>query len=451
LIRKVISKPYFVVIIGIIIIFLSFVDNIVGISFLSSYDIRSSSTVLGFLTFIFLINTIGQIILVSHIIKEGFLIPALKLRKKFRILSNSAIIISLGINFLVFSSLLISSYQNNSYNLSQFVFLVFYNLIASVIVMGILAYKFLTWLIGNKNLAVFLYMFACLIFLLVIISLINWLSIQLEGKPEIVSPDPNPWDNSSSRINVYFNIYRISSLIMFGFFWIATAMLLKSYISNHAKQMSKKKYWILVVSPLVYYIISSDFVLNQFNSIIFQYPFMSNFIIYAFGAAKQVGGIFFSIIFLLISKGLPSGNLKNSLILSSIGIMMLFSSIQVSILSIIPYPLFGLNTLLIMPLSSYLLLIGLYYSAQSVAFDKQFLKLLKRNIKDKSSMFLESIGSAQWKKNMENVVEGVMKSDELVENKSYSELSTEDINKQIQEIMKEIRESKESQQNKEKR
>ncbi len=178
---------------------------------------------------------------------------------------------------------------------------------------------------------------------------------------------------------------------------------------------------------------------------------MSNFIIYAFGAAKQVGGIFFAVIFLLISKGLPNGNLKNALILSSIGIMMLFSSIQISILSIIPYPLFGLNTLLIMPLSSYLLLIGLYYSAQSVAFDKQFLKLLKRNIKDKSSMFLESIGSAQWKKNMENVVEGVMKSDELTENKSYSELSAEDINKQIQEIMKEMKESKERQQNKEKK
>jgi uncharacterized membrane protein YbhN (UPF0104 family) len=238
---------------------------------------------------------------------------------------------------------------------------------------------------------------------------------------------------------------------MFGFFWMATAMLLKSYISNHGKQISRKKYWILAVSPLIYYIISSDFILNQFNSIIFQYPFMSNFIIYAFGAAKQVGGIFFAIIFLLMSKGLPNGNLKNSLVLSSIGIMMLFSSIQISILSIIPYPLFGLNTLLIMPLSSYLLLIGLYYSAQSVAFDKQFLKLLKRNIQDKSSMFLESIGSSQWKKNMEKVVEGVMKSDELTENRSYSELSTEDINRQIQETMREMRESKERLQNKEKR
>jgi hypothetical protein len=94
-------------------------------------------------------------------------------------------------------------------------------------------------------------------------------------------------------------------------------------------------------------------------------------------------------------------------------------------------------------------LIGLYHSAQSIAFDKQFLKLLKRNIKDKPSIFLESIGSAQWKKNMENVVESVMKSGELAEKKSYSELSSEDIGRQIQEIMEEMRENKEGQQNKE--
>ena len=135
--------------------------------------------------------------------------------------------------------------------------------------------------------------------------------------------------------------------------------------------------------------------LNQFGGIIFQYPFLGNFIVYTFGASKQVGGIFFAITFILMSKKLPDGNLKNSLILSSAGIMMLFSSVQVSILDLKPYPVFGLNTLLIMPLSSYLLLIGLYYSAQSIAFDKQFLLLLKRNFKDKSSMFLESIGTAQ--------------------------------------------------------
>ena len=57
-----------------------------------------------------------------HVIKEGFAIPALK--KNLRILSNSAIVFSIGINILVFSSILISSFQNNSYRLSQFVFLI---------------------------------------------------------------------------------------------------------------------------------------------------------------------------------------------------------------------------------------------------------------------------------------------------------------------------------------
>ena len=56
----------------------------------------TSSDVLAFLTLIFLINMIGQIVMLLHVIKEGFAIPALK--KNLRILSNSAIVFSIGIN-----------------------------------------------------------------------------------------------------------------------------------------------------------------------------------------------------------------------------------------------------------------------------------------------------------------------------------------------------------------
>ena len=81
--------------------------------------------------------------------------------------------------------------------------------------------------------------------------------------------------------------------------------------------------------------------------------------------------------------------------------MMLFSSIQISTLHILPYPPFGLITLSILPISSYLVLLGLYYSAKSLSYDKKFLNELKKQIKNESNMFLNAIGSAEWNKNLE--------------------------------------------------
>ncbi len=95
---------------------------------------------------------------------------------------------------------------------------------------------------------------------------------------------------------------------------------------------------------------------------------------------------------------------------------------------------------MIMPIASYILLIGLYNSARSIAFDKQFLEVLKQNIRDKSSLFLESIGTAEWKKTMDTVVSNLTISNQVNEKRIYSELSGEDIQKHIAEVIKEIKE-----------
>jgi hypothetical protein len=177
---------------------------------------------------------------------------------------------------------------------------------------------------------------------------------------------------------------------------------------------------------------------------IFQYPFISNLLIYTFGAAKQIGGIFVAIIFIMLAEQLPQRNLKNSLIFAAVGLMMLFSSIQLSILNLIPYPAFGMNTLFIMPVASFVLLIGLYNTARSVAFDKQFLEMLKQNIMDRSALFLESIGTAEWKNTMNLVINDLSKSSQISENRIYSELSKEDIQKHIVDVMNELRDQSKS-------
>jgi hypothetical protein len=229
---------------------------------------------------------------------------------------------------------------------------------------------------------------------------------------------------------------------MFGIVWLATSLLLRSYAINYSKRIGKKKLWILVSIPLVYYFISSDFILNQFTTIIFEYPYLANLIVYSFGAAKQVGGVFFAISFIFMLRNASSRQLKITLALSAAGIMILFSSIQITILQLIPYPPFGLGTLLTMPISSYLLLIGLYYSAKSISLDTQLLQSLKKRIKDESSAFLSGIGSAEWQQNVENTVQGIVKKSERQREDLGSDLSVEDVKSYISQVVREMEEAK---------
>jgi hypothetical protein len=157
---------------------------------------------------------------------------------------------------------------------------------------------------------------------------------------------------------------------------------------------------------------------------------------------KNVGGIFFAISFILMSKNTFSKSLKVFLAFSAAGIMMLFSSLQISVLQLLPYPPFGLITLSIMPLSSYLLLIGLYYSALSIAYDNKILSSLKNRVKEDPSAFLSGIGSAEWSRKIENTVNEIMKRTEEPARQRESDLSSEDIQKYILEVIEEVKQKK---------
>ena len=95
-----------------------------------------------------------------------------------------------------------------------------------------------------------------------------------------------------------------------------------------------------------------------------------------------------------------------------------------------------------MPISSYLLLIGLYYSAQSVAFDKEILVSLKNRVRENPSAFLSGIGSAEWSKNVENTVDSLVKRAGKSIQQTDSELSSQDVQKYMAEVIEEIHRSK---------
>ena len=381
--------------------------------------------------------------LILYIIKAGRSIT--QLRHRSSTASHLFVVASIVLNTILFITLIYGAFENEIYGLSLLTVFVAYNLSVSVVTIGVLVFRFAVWLMKFRNLSIILYGAAFAIFFIAATSALATILLEIEARTPSISPIPNPWDKTSTRSSAFAEVYRSSSLAMFGLIWFATSLMLKNYSLNYMKGVGRKKFWVLVSFPLVYFLVSSDYIINQLSSYIFEYPYLSYFFVYILGGTKQVGGIFFAISFILMSKYAVNQNLKTFLAFSASGIMMLFGSLQISVLQLIPYPPFGLATLSMMPISSYLLLIGLYYSAQSIAFDKEIIGSLKNRVKENPSAFLSGIGSAEWSKNVERTVESIVSRTGEPERQTDSELSSQEVRKYLSEVIEELQRTKKSQ------
>ena len=86
---------------------------------------------------------------------------------------------------------------------------------------------------------------------------------------------------------------------------------------------------------------------------------------------RPTGGVLFGIAFWMVARGIEEKNVSDYMKLSAFGIVLLSISNVDAGLFMLPYPPFGLPTISFMGLSSYLLFIGIYYSAISVSLNQK--------------------------------------------------------------------------------
>ncbi len=131
-------------------------------------------------------------------------------------------------------------------------------------------------------------------------------------------------------------------------------------------------------------------------------------------------------------------DMKNYLILSSLGIMSLFSSMQPGLPFYAAYPPFGVVTVIFLGLSSYLLLVGILGSAAYVSRDRELRKEIYIGLEVNSDV-LNKMGMAEMQREMERrilpVVDKVKLSDEV---RQRTDLDMEDAKIMIREVLNEI-------------
>jgi hypothetical protein len=295
------------------------------------------------------------------------------------------------------------------------------------------------WFKSRRNYIILLYVATfSLVSANIIVSLIYYEQILLRSNAIEIRPYritmsvvvfySTPADESLS------SIYNVIFVLSFLVIWVATMALLNQY----KNRLGKTRYYALTIIPMIYFIfpfhtyfanLLSPFVLNSPIAVSVIYTIL-------FSATKQVGAFLFAISFLIASTVVPNDSVKKSLLISCIGMVILFSSVEITPLQYKVFPPYGLITEAFIPLGAFLLLVGIFTSAVNVSQDGELRRDFRKSAIAQLNL-LRTIGIAQMEKEL-------VKNFKLIE-KRYPNLETtqdyseENVKQIVHEVLEEVK------------
>jgi hypothetical protein len=313
----------------------------------------------------------------------------------------------------------------------------------AIVTLGLLSRRFFLWFRTNKNVVVLLYgLSAGMLAINASFTIAFVGDILLENtQPFIqsyVGGSFSPFIIPGSLADALNYPFTISSILSFMMTWVATILILRHY----SPRSRRIEFQGIFAIPLIYFVLqffpsfqNMITALPQSESTFFLYSFIFTF-------SKPVGGILFGIAFWVIARTLSQRTVvRNYMIVSAYGLILLFISNHAVLLVNITYPPFGLTTVSFMGLSSYLFLLGIYSSAISVSEDSKLRQSIRDNALQQSRL-LDSIGTAQMEQEIQKKVLTLTKQnqDRMQEESGIeSSLSEEDIKDYLKQVLDEVK------------
>jgi hypothetical protein len=340
--------------------------------------------------------------------------------------------------FIMISEMLIFHEYNKIFSL----LVVYLSHFWSALILGILSLRFIQWFRFARSFSILIYGVVFSIILFLILITVPLLTEQFRNQSQLIYPRDYVYLIMGVIVpsrNIAF-IYGLGGYVlplMIISSWILTVLLLKPY----ANRIGKKRFWLIVGIPLLYQLFS--FIVRNSNlvtdptlvQIIYSQQFQ--FII---GISYQIAGLFFAIAFLIIGRKIKRKSMKNYLIISSIGIVLLFSSMQPGMPFYAAYPPFGLVTVLFLGLSSYFLLVGMLGIAANVSRDSELRREIYKGLEVDADV-LKKIGMAETQREIEKRVlplaNKIKLSDEMRSHMN-TDPDEEDVKMMIEEVLNEI-------------
>jgi hypothetical protein len=364
----------------------------------------------------------------------------LRFYRTYKVTMGVQLTLSIILLFVIFQLVVMSSYF-----ILALVAAISISYALAIAMMLLLMKSFLSWFRTSKNFVILAYgISAATLAIHLGFTLLFTASVLVDVSPEVrTGVSRTPFFMPGSIKFILNNIHGLTSIVSFSILWGATVLLLHHY----SQKVGRIRYWIVVTLPLVYFL--SQFptlFLNVFGPLIEENPFFFGYLLtFVFTLSKPAGGILFGIAFWTISRNLPRTTVvRDYLVISALGFVLLFASDQAIVLLIIPYPPFGLAAVSIVGLSSYLIFIGIYYSAISLSHDDRVRREIKKFAMHESKL-LDSIGSAQFEKDIADKVTAVRQTEDFAAASLGVPHSVDenDIRKYLEDVVREMKAAKE--------
>ncbi len=217
--------------------------------------------------------------------------------------------------------------------------------------------------------------------------------------------------------------------------WTATLISLNQY--RH--RMGSIKYFILMSVPLIYYVFPFQ---NYFGNIFFPFlqsapVFFSVIYVLIFSASEQVAAVLFSLVSWTSSTLVYNDRVRKNLLISAIGIALIFGSIEISTLQYHVYPPYGLVTQAFIPIGAYLLFVGTFSSAKHISQDAEMRKDFYKAAKNQLSL-LRTIGVTQMEKELIKKFKSAEKRTGKLETTEDQYGEEEDVKQIVRDVLNEL-------------
>jgi hypothetical protein len=309
--------------------------------------------------------------------------------------------------------------------------------------MLVIGTKLLSLLKTGSNFLVLFYGMSVMCIALYLISTILYVAPFLYYQPQIVKPHfgyVTPHTTGLLFKNIQF-LYSITSILAFVLMWISSSMIYHRYLRT-----LNWKYWVLLVFSLFYFIIQFTPIENEFLYLSQSDPLIFTlFSALIFMYSKPLGGLLFGLAFWLIVWNLRRNKINvDHLTIAAYGIVLLFICTQTIEIITEPFPPFGIASVTLVSLSSYMIFVGIYSSTISVSRDKEILAKVRKIIEERYNL----LGIVAFSENKLETGKLAMKLYQKVDNSGYEEtgikssLTPEEVKNYCEQVVEELRKVK---------
>ena len=214
--------------------------------------------------------------------------------------------------------------------------------------------------------------------------------------------------------------------------------------SYREKLIRSVMYWTILVLPLIYFLITYfyEFTLSPILSSYFQKdPLTVSILVSAIlTLSKPIGGLIFAIVFWNMSRIIGyEKRMRLSMAIAGWGIFFIFSANQAATQIVVPYPPFGIATVTVLNVASFLLLLGIFNSVTLVSANNSLRKFIHKN----ALKLLNPIGEAESQIEIQRAVKKISENQEianLITERSL-ELDEKQLEKYLEQVIREVKKS----------